>query len=171
MDMWDAADDAELEDAVDAARNARIVIMNPPFSNRNKMGEKFPPETQRFLRERANLMEYKLTQADPALLEFADKELYWTALRRSCRPLCRTDGWNPDDDQPDNSAHCALWSERASNTGAALPHPYSTHRTLAPSEFTLSQNVEIDECMVIAVRLSGNRPPTRFIHLDQMPAR
>ena len=40
--MWETANDAELEDAVDAARNTRIVIMNPPFTNRANMGEKFP---------------------------------------------------------------------------------------------------------------------------------
>ena len=34
--IW-GSDDAELEDAVDAAKDARIVIMNPPFSNRSKM--------------------------------------------------------------------------------------------------------------------------------------
>ena len=65
--------DAELEDAVDAARNARIVIMNPPFTNRANMGEKFPTETQKKLRERADYMEQKLTQADPELDGFADK--------------------------------------------------------------------------------------------------
>ena len=36
--VWDPTADAELEDAVDAARNARIVIMNPPFTNRTNMG-------------------------------------------------------------------------------------------------------------------------------------
>ena len=35
--IW-GADDVELEDAVEAARKARIVIMNPPFTNRTKMG-------------------------------------------------------------------------------------------------------------------------------------
>ena len=41
------ADDTELEDAVSAVKDARIIIMNPPFTNRAKMGEKFPKETQR----------------------------------------------------------------------------------------------------------------------------
>ena len=41
---WIRTDDAELEDAVDAAKDARIVIMNPPFTNRAKMGEKFSNE-------------------------------------------------------------------------------------------------------------------------------
>ena len=70
---WQTTDDAGLEDAVDAVRNTHIVIMNPPFTNRSKMGEKFPSETQTALRNRADLMEKELTQADPGLMEFADK--------------------------------------------------------------------------------------------------
>ena len=38
-----------------------------------------------------------------------------------------------------------------------------------PREFTLSQNVEINECIVIAARYEGVRPPTRFVQLDRMP--
>ena len=41
--------DADLEDPIKAARNVRIVIMNPPFTNRVKMGEKFPSEAQKKL--------------------------------------------------------------------------------------------------------------------------
>ena len=33
----------------------------------------------------------------------------------------------------------------------------------------MSQNVEIDESMIIAVRHIGSRPSTRFIQLDRMP--
>ena len=36
-----AQDDPTLEDAVDAVLGARVVIMNPPFTHRSKMGEKF----------------------------------------------------------------------------------------------------------------------------------
>ena len=52
--VWDQPDDAEMEDAVDAVKDARIVIMNPPFSNRNKMGEKFPRGIQQALRARGH---------------------------------------------------------------------------------------------------------------------
>ncbi len=76
---WQASGDAEFEDAVDAAQNARIVIMNPPFVNRVRMGEKFTEETQKALRERVDVMKVKLTQADPDLGEFAGKS--------SIRPL------------------------------------------------------------------------------------
>ena len=53
-----------------------------------------------------------------------------------------------------------------------LAQRYHIHTVLTgrwPREFTLSQNVEIDECIVIAVRHAGIRPPTQFIHLDRMP--
>ena len=61
--IWE--DNVELEDAVDAAKDAHIIIMNPPFTERSKMGEKFPGDTQRDLRNRTDQMEQKLTQADP----------------------------------------------------------------------------------------------------------
>ena len=42
--VWNPQDSAELEDAVAAAKDARVVIMNPPFTSRaTRMGEKFPP--------------------------------------------------------------------------------------------------------------------------------
>ena len=64
--VWPDAD-AELEDAVDAAKEVRIVIMNPPFTNRSKMGEKFPEAIQRALRERIDQLRDLLAQADPEL--------------------------------------------------------------------------------------------------------
>ena len=45
--VWSQPDDAELEDTVDAVKDARIIIMNPPFTNRAKMGEKFPATSSR----------------------------------------------------------------------------------------------------------------------------
>ena len=71
--VWGSATDIALGNAVDAARNARIVIMNPPFTSRAKMGEKFPPEIKMKLRERADAMGRKLTQADPEIEDFVDK--------------------------------------------------------------------------------------------------
>ena len=70
---WSPSDDTELEDAVSTVKDARIVIMNPPFTNRAKMGEKFPKETQQKMRSRADAMEGFLVGADPSLMEFSDK--------------------------------------------------------------------------------------------------
>ena len=122
---WEATDDSELEDAVDAAKDARIVIMNPPFTNRSNMGEKFPAETQKALRSRADSMEQKLTQADPGLMEFAGKNSIgplFVGLADHC--VERSDG-DPYDDQPDNSAHDALRSPGAACTCPAFPHSHS----------------------------------------------
>ncbi|MDE2842099.1 MAG: DEAD/DEAH box helicase family protein, partial [Chloroflexota bacterium] len=56
-EVWTQGGEA-MEDAVDAVKGGvRIVIMNPPFTNRSKMGEKFPQETQRSLRKRVDDLE------------------------------------------------------------------------------------------------------------------
>ena len=64
---WNPSNDTEMEDAVSAVNDARIIIMNPPFTNRAKMGEKFPKETQKALRSRADAMERILVGADPSI--------------------------------------------------------------------------------------------------------
>ena len=71
MQMSD--DDPLLEDAVDAARNVRIVVMNPPFTNRSKVGEKFPAQTQNSMRQRADTLEAGFVRNDPEMKGFADK--------------------------------------------------------------------------------------------------
>ena len=153
---------------MDAAKNARIVIMNPPFSNRSKMGEKFPKEIQQGLRSRADDMEQMLVSADPGLMEFGDKN--------SIRPLfvALADHCAKQHDGVLTMIEptIALSAPSGLKERLVLADRYHIHTVLTgrwPREFTLSQNVEIDECMVIAVRHDGTRPPTRFVHLDRMP--
>ena len=160
--------DFELEDAVDAARNARIVIMNPPFTNRANMGEKFPTETQEKLRERADCMERKLTQADPELVGFADKnsiEPLFVGLADHC--VDRTNGIltmvNPT---------IALTAPSARLKRLALARRYHIHTVLTshqPRDFNMSQNTNINESVIVMQRHDGPKPPTRFINLDRMP--
>ena len=78
--VWGSAEDAELEDAVDAANNSRIVIMNPPFTNRAKMGEKFPKHIQQLLRKRVDAMERNLVSNDKELVDFVDKNSIATTM-------------------------------------------------------------------------------------------
>ena len=166
--IWNQQDDAELEDAVDAANNARIVIMNPPFSNRAKMGEKFPKWIQQALRSRMDDMERILVAADPGMMEFGDKNSImplFVALADHCEK--RHDGVLTMIEPT-----IALSTPSGLKERQILAQRYHIHTVLTgrwPREFTLSQNVEIDECMVIAVRHAGRRPPTRFVHLDRMP--
>ena len=165
---WMSADYSDLEDAVDAARNARIVIMNPPFTNRSKMGEKFPAETQMALRDRADLMEQKLTQADPGLTEFADKNSIrplFVALADHC--VERSDGTltmvNPT---------IALTAPSGQRERLALAQRFHIHTVLTshqPQNINMSQHTSINESIVVMRRHAGPKPPTRFINLDRMP--
>ena len=59
--------------ATAATRNARIIIMNPPFTNRTKMGEKFDQGTRQALRRRMDTLEGFLATADQPLSEILDK--------------------------------------------------------------------------------------------------
>ena len=166
--VWNQPDDAELEDAVDAVKDACIVIMNPPFTSRAKMGEKFPQGTQQALRSRVDDVGRILVASDPGLIGFSDKNSIgplFVALADHCTKQSSSilAMINPT---------IALSATSGLKERQVLAQRYHIHTVLTgrwPREFTLSQNVEIDECLVIAVRHSGNRPPTRFIHLDRMP--
>ena len=165
---WETTDDAELEDAVDAVRDARIVIMNPPFTNRAKMGEKFPAETQTALRDRADLMEQELTQADPGLMEFADKNSIgplFVGLADHC--VERSDGTltmiNPT---------IALTTPSGQRERLALAQRFHIHTVLTshqPQNINLSQHTSVNESIVVMRRHAGDKRPTRFINLDRMP--
>ena len=166
---WEATDDTELEDAVDAAKRARIVVMNPPFTNRANMGEKFAKETQKALRARADSLEQMLTQADPALLEFADKNSIgplFVGLGDHC--VERSDGVltmiNPT---------IALTTPSGQQERLALGQRFHIHTILTshqPGNINLSQHTNINESIVVMRRHAGDKPPTRFINLDRMPA-
>ena len=167
--VWNQLDAAELEDAVDAVKDARIVIMNPPFSNRSKMGEKFPEAIQQALRKRTDGLEYLLTNYDPELKNFGSRNTVrpcFVTLADRCLP--RDAGTltmiNPT---------IALSAPSGLNERRILAERYHIHTILTgrwPREFTLSQNTEIDESIVVATRKGHDNVPTRFVHLDKMPA-
>ena len=165
---WAGATDAELEDAVDAVRNARIVIMNPPFTNRAKMGEKFPAEIQKELRNRANVMEQKLVQADPGLTDFADKNSIrplFVALADHCveRPNGVLAMINPT---------IALTAPSGQQERLTLAQRFHIHTVLTshqPQSINMSQHTSINESIVVMRRHTSPKPPTRFINLDRMP--
>ena len=166
--VWHPSDDAELEDAVDAAKDTRIVIMNPPFTNRAKMGEKFPKSTQQALRGRVDGMEHVLVRHDQALEDFVDKNSVrplFVALADTC--LHDTSGVltliNPT---------IALSAPSGVNERRILAQRYHIHTVLTchqPRQVNLSQHTNINESLIVAGRYDGPRPPTRCINLDRMP--
>ena len=167
--VWDPTDDAELEDAVDAARDARIVIMNPPFTNRAKMGEKFPPATQQRLRSRIDAMEDILVGADQKLHGFMDKNALrplFVALADRC--ISPADGVltmiTP------TISLCATSGLHERRTLAQRFHIHTVLTCHQPRQINLSQNTNINESIVVAKRHDGPKPPTRFIQLDRMPS-
>ena len=167
--VWDREDNAaELENAVEAARNARIVIMNPPFTNRAKMGEKFPKETQQALRKRADSMEDILIRSDNEMADFVDKNAIaplFVALADRC--LQESSGLL-------TMVHptIALTNTSGQQERMILAQRYHIHTVLTchqPGQTNLSQNTNINESIIVLSRHSSPKPPTRFINLDRMP--
>ena len=165
--VWTPAD-ADLEDAVDAAQNARIVIMNPPFTNRVKMGEKFQKADQQALRQRADALEQTLVRNDKALADFVHKtalEPLFTALADKC--VNRENGILTM-----INSTIALTAPSALNKRRILAQRFHIHTILTchqPNRINLSQNTNINESVIVAKRHDGAKPPTRFINLDRMP--
>ena len=167
-ETWTQGGEA-MEDAVDAVKGGvRIVIMNPPFSNRSKMGEKFPQETQRSLRKRVDDLERLLVRSDQDMDDFVDKN--------SIRPLFAALAERCLDSKTGIMTTVlptiALTAISGQQERRILSERFHIHTVLTgrwPREFTLSQNTEIDESIIVALRRKGPKPPTRLIHLDKMP--
>ena len=168
-EIWTHGGEA-MEDAVDVVKGgARIVIMNPPFTNRSKMGEKFPQETQQALRKRVDDMERLLVSNDTALRDFVDKnalEPLFTTLADKCLQAENTvlTMINPT---------AALCAPSALEKRRILSQRYHIHSVLTchhPGQGNLSQNTTINESIIVARRSSGTKSATRFITLDRMPS-
>ncbi len=168
--VWKEDDNAELEDAVDAAKDTRIVIMNPPFSNRTKMGEKFPKDIQQKLRLRVDSLEQNLVRNDVDMNDFVDKN--------SIRPLFVALADRCMSGTPRTSTLAminptiALSATSGQNERRILAQRYHIHTIVTchqPGNVNLSQNAGINESVIIATHRSESKPSTRFIQLDRMP--
>ena len=167
-EVWTQGGEA-IEDAVDVVKGGvRIVIMNPPFTSRSKMGEKFPQETQRSLRKRVDDMERLLVRNDKSLEDFVDKnalEPLFTALSDRCVG-------NENSVLTMINPTVALCAPSALDKRRILARRYHIHTVFTchqPGQVNLSQNTNINESIIIAKRFGGPKPPTRFINLDRLP--
>ena len=166
--VWQQPANADLDYPIDAAQNARIVIMNPPFTNRTKMGEKFPSETKQALRKRVDALEQMLVNNDQDMDDFVDKN--------SIRPLfvALADKCLPDADGILTMINptIALCAPSGLNERRILAQRYHIHTVLTchqPGQINLSQNTAVNESVIVAKRHAGPKPDTRFINLDRFP--
>ena len=166
--VW-APSDAELEDAVAAAKDARIVIMNPPFTSRTDMGEKFTKATQQALRSRVDSMETTLVRNDKDMEDFVDKNALgplFVALADQCLEASNSTL---------TMVHptIALTNTSGQSERIVLARRYYIHTVLTchqPRQINMSQNTKINESIIVARKHDGPKPPTRFVNLDRLPA-
>ena len=148
---WESSDEAELEDAVEAVKEAKIVIMNPPFTNRAKLGQKFPKETQERMRSRADTMEKLLVRADPGLMEFGNKN----SIRPLFVALADHSQKRPDGVLTMINPTIALSSTSGLRERQILAQRYHIHTILTchnPRQKNLSQNTNINESIIVMRR-------------------
>ena len=160
----------ELEDAVSAVKNTGIVIMNPPFSNRVEMAKKFPQTVRQEMRARMDSFLRGVIADSPDMAAFINQNSVrpsFVALAEKC--LDRENGVlamiNPTGALTGPSgAEERSFLSKAFHIDTVL----SSHRP-GKNNINLSQHTKIGECMIVARRLQGERPPTRFIALDRLP--
>ena len=161
--------DAELEDAVSAVVDTRIVIMNPPFTNRANMGQKFPRETQERMRDRADALERTLVGADPGLMEFTDKN----SIRPLFVALADHVQKRPNGVVSMINPTIALSSTSGLKERQVLAERFHIHTVVTchqPGNINMSQKTSINESIIVMRRhWNGPKPSTRFVNLDRMP--
>lgn len=166
MNAWDSA--KEIDDAVEDAKGARIVIMNPPFSNRTKMGEKFPKAIQQALRKRSDLLEERLIRADGGIIDFLNKNSIGPLFVRLADQLI------PGERGVLAMVTPTIALSNPSGLGERLFLSERYHIDTIVTSFdvndvNMSQKTNINESLVIMRRYESEKPDTRIINLDRMP--
>ena len=163
-----AGNDPELQDAVQDAQNCQIVITNPPFTSREKMGEKFKTEFQKRLRLQVDGLERMLTDNDPEIKKAVHKSSIGTLFEML-----------PDKVIDENGVFTmltptiALTNHASAEKRITLAKRFHVHTILTvhcPGDINLSQDCAINESIIILQRnCSTSQKPTRFINLDRFP--
>ena len=167
-----AQDDPTLEDAVDAVLGARVVIMNPPFTNRSKMGEKFSEGIRGRLRERVDGLERALVQNDPELDGFVSKTSIGP-LFEALAEKCADAGNGVVAMVRPTIVFAGPAALRMRQIFAKRFHIHTLLTCHQPGEINLSQNTSINESLIVAQRYEPReraKPSTRIISLDRFPA-
>ena len=161
--------DPEVERAARAAMGARVAIMNPPFTERERMGAKFAKGMQKRLRNRVDGLEGSLVVADPTLQGFVTK--------RSLRPMfvALADKCVAHEEgvlamvlpTVALANHSGAFERRVMADRFAINTIMTCHQ---PGNINLSQNTSINESIIVLRRHQGADTFTRFIALDRFPS-
>ena len=164
-------EDAELQDAVQDAQNCQIVIMNPPFTNRVKMGEKFKDHLKKRLQKQVGGLEQMLVNNDAEMENIINKTALsplFVALSEKCanqqsgifaslRPTIAVSG-------PSGKTERIELAKRF--------HIHTIVTVHCPGEVNMSQDCSVNESILILQRnYSTSQKPTRFINLDKFPSK
>ena len=162
--------DARVSTAVDDVKDAQIVIMNPPFTNREKMGEKFDPEDQNALRVRVDGLQEIVEKNDLSVGKVADKNSVGPLFTLLGGYSLRHDGILAQ-----ILPTIAVSSSSNKPLRTMLASRYHIHTILTchhPGQVNMSQNTSINESLVVACKWhkkEQDKPPTRFVSLDRFP--
>lgn len=161
LDTPQSLNDPDIREAADAAVGARIAIMNPPFTERERMGQKFPKEAQRLLRSRVDGLEGSLVAADPTLAGFVTKR----ALRPMFVALADRCIASRNGVLAMVVPTVALASHSGGREREVLASRFDVDTVLTchqPGNINLSQNTNINESIVVMRRrATAATPPPR----------
>ena len=163
-----AMENSELEEEVEAASNAQIVITNPPFTGKSKMGEKFHDHIKKALRDRRDALEQTLIENDPELKKGVHKSSVGTMFEMLPDKVVNKDGGIFTMFTPTT----ALTNNSALEKRIILARRFHVHSIFTvhnPQDINLSQDVNINESILILQKRENPKPATRIINLDKFP--
>ncbi len=172
MRMSDAHDpeDRELEDAVAAASRARIVIMNPPFTKRQRMGEKFADDDRDELRGRVDALSTWMLGLDPDARGFGEKgsigPMFHALADKCANPatgVLALVGPTISFSSPSN----LKWRKELARRFHV--HTMVTCHDPADSHMAEGTKGEQHSLLVLARKVGGSSSPTCKIALDRFP--
>ena len=144
------------------------MVMNPPFTNRSKMGEKFPDGVQQALRKRTDSLEDLLVKADTELKNFASRNTVRPCFVMLAERCLHEDTGTLTMINPT----IALSTPSGLRERQILAQRFHIHTVLTchqPGNINMSQETSINESIVVMRRCKGAKLPTRFINLDRLP--
>ncbi len=165
---FEPSDKAEIEEAADAAANASIIITNPPFTNRVKMGEKFKDPLKQKLRQRVDALEQNLIQHDPELEQAVHKSSIG-ALFESLAEKCVNQ---------QSGMFVMLTPTIAFTNHAAIEkrmifakrfHIHTILTVHNSNDPNLSQDTVSNDSIIFFQRRTNKTEPTRILNLDKFP--